>query len=131
MATVQHAGKDDALRIDFPFQLRIRHPTIGLMRMFELSEDLDFHEVRKPSKSLEQLRHELIVDVIQVMAQETIIEVKPRRAMTYKEIAKEVQVILDHFSKKFNGKVEVVELDWLVDRKGLASDQRSTQRRVL
>lgn len=122
---------EEQLAIDFPFQLVIQHPALNVRRMFELSKLLDFHEVRQADPKLEKARHDLIVDVLYVKETETQIEVKPRISMTYDAMGQELDVIIGILAKKFNGKVKVASIDWLVDRKGMASDMRSTQKRVI
>lgn len=121
----------DDLGIDFPFQLTIEHPSLTVEQMLQVSQLLDFHEVRAADPALDKARHDLIVDVMSVHETETTIEVKPRRPMTYALIGKELQTIVDTIAERFNGNVRVLALDWLIDRKGLASDMRSSQKRVL
>ncbi len=122
---------EEELGIDFPFQLVIQHPALNIKRMMELSKLLDFHEVRQADGTLDAGRHDLVVDVLYVRETETKIEVKPRVSMTYDAMGQELDIIIGTLAKKFNGKVKVAGVDWLVDRKGMASDMRSTQKRVL
>ncbi len=128
---MHNVALEEQLAIDFPFQLVIEHPALNIRRMMELSKLLDFHEVRQVDSHLEKARHDLIVDVLYVRETETKIEVKPRVSMTYDAMGEELDVIIGILAKKFNGKVKVAGLDWLVDRKGMASDMRSTQKRVM
>ncbi len=121
----------EELCIDFPFRATISHPGLDVAAMFEMTKLLDFHEVRPPDAKFGKPQYQLIVDVLSVQQNKTEIEVLPRNPLPYEDIAKEFEAILKLLAGRFKTKVKVEALDWLVARKGMASDVRSFHRRVM
>ncbi len=114
--------------VDFPFEVTLQHAPMGLRQMFQLCELLDFHELRIRDADSGD-RFGLIVDLLSLRAEQTRIQIKPREPMSYDEIADSVELLLQDLEPHL-GSARVMELNWLVERKGVASDMRSSQQRV-
>ncbi len=112
--------------VDFPFELELQHAPLDVRQMFELSAFLDFHELRRREGGD---NFQLIIDLLDLQAERTTVQAKPRQAMTYDEIADHVELLLAEFQSRL-GSARVTRLRWLVDRKGVASDMRASHQRV-
>lgn len=120
--------------VNFPFTLILEHPPIDLKGMFELSQAFDMYEMEKDSTEKAGgglVKERILVDVLQCTPTESTIKVTPAEAMSYAEMSKHAEAMIQNLSKRlFKGKVKVARLTWEVDKTGVASDLRGMLRKV-
>ena len=120
-------GREKRILIDFAFKLTIEHGSLGVREMFAAAEAFDFYEVRGVAgENLGKPRRALNVDVLEVSSTATTVHVTPARAMTYAEIAAEIEVMVEGIAKHHlpGGKAQGVRVQWLIMNTGIASDMR-------
>jgi hypothetical protein len=118
--------------VDFPFRITIAHPELDLATMFAVTECFDFYEVNGVAgENRGHHRKDLYIDVLEITPTSTCLRVTPSRLMMYAEIGAELQQLVEGVGERFmGGKARVAQIQWIVDRTGIASDLRGRLRTV-
>lgn len=121
------------ISVNFPFTLVLEHPPIDLKGMFELSQAFDMYEMEKDSTNKEGtlVKDRILVDILECTPTQSTIKVTPAEAMSYAEMSKHAEAMIQNLSKRlFKSKAKVAKLTWEIDKTGVASDLRGMLRKV-
>lgn len=123
---------EDAVNVNFPFLMEIEHPTLDLMKMFQLTEVFDLYEMQKdPLKEADLVKNVFLVDVLEIEPKRTLMKITPAEPMPYRRLAKHVAMMLKVIGKKhFKGGIKPVKLSWEIAKTGVSSDLRGMLRSV-
>lgn len=120
--------------INFPFTMVIDHAALDLRGMFELTQAFDMYEMEKDSTDKEgrgMVKERILVDVLECTPTQSTVKVTPAETMSYAEIAKHTEAMMQNLSKRlFKAKPKVAKLTWEIDKTGVASDLRGMLRKV-
>lgn len=122
------------ISVNFPFTIVLQHPPIDLKGMFDLTQAFDMYEMERDSSNKEGgtlVKERILVDVLECTPTESTIKVTPAEAMSYAEMARHTEAMIQNLSKRlFKSKAKVAKLAWEIDKTGVASDLRGMLRKV-
>lgn len=124
--------REDKVNVNFPFLMEIEHPTLDIMRMFQLTEVFDLYEMQKdPSKEHDRVKDIFLVDVLEIEPKRTLMKITPAEPLPYRDLAKHVALMLKIIGKQhLKDQIKPVKLSWEISKTGVSSDLRGMLRSV-